>query len=410
MKLSNCRGCNSSNFESLIDLGNSPVSNDFLPLDYDVKSEPTFPLHAIVCMECSFVQLSEILTREDLFKPDYVYFSSFSKSWLAHCEDYTNMILNEIELDSSSLVIEIASNDGYLLQYFLKREIKVLGIEPTLEPAKKAREDFGIPTVVEFFGKKLAQELVDKKNLADLIIGNNVLAHVPDIHDFISGVALLLKMDGVATFEFPHLVSLLKQSQFDTIYHEHYSYLSLTALIPIFRKYGLEVSKVERLQTHGGSLRVYVKKATGGIETHTSVLECLADENVWDPRQQNVRENFQNAIAVIKSKLIEELRKLNTLGTVIAFGAAAKGNTLLNYCGVNKEEIICIVDSNTHKQNMLAPGSHIKVVSIDDVKFQPDYVLILPWNLKGEIISSLENTILGNAKMLIAIPEVKYVW
>ena len=409
MKLSNCRGCNSSHFESLIDLGNSPVSNDFLPLSFDLDLEPSFPLHAIVCMDCSFVQLSEILTREDLFKPDYVYFSSFSKSWLTHCEDYTKMILNEIELDSNSLVVEIASNDGYLLQYFLNRGINVLGVEPTLEPAKKARQDFGIPTIVEFFGKSLAQDLVDQNNLADLIIGNNVLAHVPDIHDFISGVALLLKTEGVATFEFPHLVSLLKQSQFDTIYHEHYSYLSLTALIPIFFKHGLEVSKVERLETHGGSLRIYLKKIRGEQVMHTSVLECISDESVWDPRLQHVRENFQNATALIKVELIEELRKLNTLGKVIAYGAAAKGNTLLNYCGINKEDLICIVDSNTHKQNMLAPGSHIKVVSINDIEFQPDYVLILPWNLKSEIVSSLENTILSNAKMLIAIPGVEYV-
>jgi SAM-dependent methyltransferase len=409
MRLTECRGCRGTQFETLINLEDSPVSNDFLQIDFDLTLEPVFPLEAIVCMDCAFVQLTQVLSREELFKPDYVYFSSYSKSWLSHCEDFAKKIQVEKNLTAQSLVVEIASNDGYLLQYFKSAGVGVLGVEPTAEPAAYAVANFGINTIVDFFGKDLAQSLSNDGQLADLIVGNNVLAHVPNIHDLISGVRLLLKKDGIATFEFPHITSLLAQTQFDTIYHEHYSYLGLTSLIPIFKKYELEIYKVDRLKTHGGSLRIYVRITDDALPVEKSVTDCLLDEANFDPRSAEVRNEFKNSVEIIRASLIEEIKKISRIGNVVAFGAAAKGNTLLNYCGLNSEDVLYIVDSNPHKQNLLAPGSHIPVVGLDDLRVSPDFILILPWNLKDEIVDFLKSTRLKDARMLVAIPRVMYV-
>ncbi len=406
-----CRGCGSKVLETLVDLGLSPVSNEFLPENFELSKEVLHPLHAIVCVECSLVQLTNNLNREDLFKSDYVYFSSYSKSWLKHCENYAEKMILERNLNSDNLVVEIASNDGYLLQFFKSKDIGVLGIEPTMQTAFFAQENHGIPTIVDFFGTKLAKDLTSKSGKkADLLIGNNVLAHVPDLHDFIGGISEILSKDGVATFEFPHISNLLAQVQFDTIYHEHYSYLGVVPLIPLFEKFGLEIVKVEHLETHGGSLRIHIQHKNPSCLIDDSVRLCIELENSIDPRLESTRLEFQARVIDIKTLLNAELAKAKELGlSVVAYGAAAKGNTLLNYCGITSQEIALIIDNNPHKQGLLAPGSHIKVVPLDKIDSKPDLVLILPWNLKKEIFSSFDNTLLQGTKAFIAIPRVEYV-
>ena len=411
MKIIKCRGCGFGNLETLVNLGHSPISNEFLPRDFDFSLEKTFPLHAIVCLSCALVQLTDNLDRETLFKSDYVYYSSYSKSWLEHCESFAEKMINELDLDSEDLVVEIASNDGYLLQYFKAEGIGVLGIEPTAETARYAEDIHGIPTIVEFFGVELANELSIKNGRkADLLIGNNVLAHVPDLHDFIAGVQVILSENGIATFEFPHITNLISQTQFDTIYHEHYSYLGIVSLSPLFEKFDLEITKVEQLETHGGSLRIFVQHKKLNNSVDKSVQSCIELENSLDPRIQKVRLEFQSRVDYIRTTLVDELNKAKQNGlTVIAYGAAAKGNTLLNYCGITENEVELIIDNNPHKQGLSAPGSHISVVSLGDLRIAPDLILILPWNLKREIVSSFENTILNNSKAFVAVPQVEYV-
>jgi hypothetical protein len=404
-----CRACKNTEVRTFIDLGMSPIANNFLTSENIKNRELLFPLHVVTCVNCGFVQLPEVASREDLFPQDYLYFSSYSMSWLNHCKVYAEKMIQKLDLSKKDLIIEIASNDGYLLQFFKNLEIPVLGIEPALEVAEVARNK-GIETVVEFFGKDSANRTVASHKKAKLIIANNVLAHVPNIHDFIEGFSLLLAEDGFITFEFPHLLNLIKLNQFDTIYHEHYSYLSLTALIPIFEMHKLKVIDVEKLETHGGSLRVSLVKDECDYLIQNSVYETLEEEIKYDPLNEDLMVKFQGSAVKIRNELVKELENANEQGLrVAAYGAAAKGNTLLNYSNINADLISYVVDLNPNKQGKYLPGSHIPVVS-ENVLSQdrPDLLLILPWNLATEIKSQLNWLSEGGTKFLRAIPKVEY--
>jgi 2-polyprenyl-3-methyl-5-hydroxy-6-metoxy-1,4-benzoquinol methylase len=404
-----CRGCCGVGFSTLIDLGTSPISNEFLDESNLHKSEKNHNLEVVICNTCGFAQLSEDIDPRDLFKSDYVYFSSYSKSWLTHAQNFASFAVKEFGLSNESRVVEIASNDGYLLQYFKVLGISVIGIEPTLETATAAINNHEIETIQKFFNSELALELISADRSASLLIGNNVLAHVPDIRDFIRAVSIILQKNGRATFEFPHLVNLLMNNQFDTIYHEHYSYLSLTSLLPIFQFHGLDIYKVEQLPTHGGSIRIYVARSEDLQSVDVSVAQILDLESKWDPRNVSVRENFQRAVTEVKELLLKEILSLNKLGVqIVAYGAAAKGNTLLNYCGIDSSMIDCVVDSNPNKQGKYLPGSQIPVVSLKQVTELPGVFLILPWNLQEEIISVLREDF-EDCRYLVAIPKVAYV-
>ena len=403
-----CRGCQAELLITFLDLGMSPIANDLvLPEEVD-KPAVEYPLHAMTCTECSLVQIPEVNKREELFHPDYVYFSSYSSTWLEHSENYVIKMLDLLNLNSRDLVVEVASNDGYLLQFFKKAKVQVLGIEPSFGVAQVAIQK-SIPTIIDFFGKDLAKKL-SLSMKPKLMLGNNVLAHVPNIHDFISGFAILLADDGLITFEFPHLINLIKNNQFDTIYHEHYSYLSVTALIPIFSAYELKVVKVERIPTHGGSLRVYVAKSHSHWEIEESVASVLFEESECDPRKESISSMVQEKALLIKANLLSELKNCKESGKrVAAYGAAAKGNTLLNYSGITTDLIEYVVDLNPHKQGNYLPGSRIPVVGVDQLSINPpDVLLVLPWNLASEIKEQLSQEIEKGVKLLKAIPNLEY--
>lgn len=404
----NCRGCGFNLFLTLLDLGESPIANNLVELSNSNLQNHYYPLKAMTCSNCALVQLSEELPREILFKPDYVYYSSFSTSWLEHSEFYTHKMIKFLSLDHSDLVVEVASNDGYLLKYFKSNGIQVLGVEPSAGVAHTAIKN-GIPTLIDFFGESLAYQIAKTKK-PKLIIGNNVLAHVPNLHDFISGVATLIDDDGVITFEFPHLLNLLKNSQFDTIYHEHYSYLSITALLPIFEQYKLKVFEVEKLLTHGGSLRVFLAKIDSSREIGHSLQRILDEELEFDPRDIKVYKLLQSKVLKTKNDLVKELYKLKASGKKIsAYGAAAKGITLLNYCEINSDVIDFVVDLNPSKQGKYLPGSQIPIVDSKILTSnRPDVLLILAWNLSNEIKLQLNHHINLGMKLLKAIPEVAY--
>jgi SAM-dependent methyltransferase len=404
-----CRSCKNSEVRTFIDLGMSPIANNFLTSETIKNREHSFPLHVVTCVNCGFVQLPEVASREALFPQDYLYFSSYSRSWLEHSKVYAEKMIRKLNLSEKDLVVEIASNDGYLLQYFNDLKISVLGIEPALEVAEVAREK-GIETIVEFFGKDSANRILNSHKKAKLIIGNNVLAHVPNIHDFIEGFSLLLADNGFITFEFPHLVNLIKLNQFDTIYHEHYSYLSLTALNPIFEKHELKIVEVEKLETHGGSLRVTLVKAKYDYSVQKSVYEALEEETKYDPLNEDLMVKFQESAKVIRLELVYELKIAKEQGLkVAAYGAAAKGNTLLNYSQIKSDLVSYVVDLNPNKQGKYLPGSHIPVVS-ENVLSQdrPDLLLILPWNLATEIKNQLHWLSESGTKFLRAIPRLEY--
>ena len=381
----NCRGCGASLSLTFLDLGSSPIANDLIPFESLNSPEVHYPLHVMTCERCAFVQLPEVTSRESLFRANYVYFSSYSRSWLEHAEKYASKMVELLGLKEQDLVIEVASNDGYLLQYFIQAGIQTLGIEPAAGVAEVAINK-GIPTVIDFFGKKLAEKLsIEMK--PRLMLGNNVLAHVPDIHDFVSGFSLLIAKDGIITFEFPHLNSLIRNNQFDTIYHEHYSYLSVTSLAPIFESHGLRVIDVEEVATHGGSIRIYVAKCESSWKINESVARILKDEQEVDPRSESVSRYLQERTLRVKMNLLEELIRCKREGIkVAAYGAAAKGNTLLNYCGISSDLVNYVVDLNPHKHGNYLPGSRIPIV--DPIKLNentPDVLLVLPWNLAGEV-------------------------
>lgn len=406
-----CRFCNTELETIFIDLINSPASNSFLTKEQLNEPEVFYPLKVYTCHKCFLVQIDEYKKSDDIFNSDYVYFSSYSTTWLEHVRRYTEKMIDRFGFSSKSKVIEIASNDGYLLQYFHQKDIPVLGIEPTANTAKVALEK-GVDTVVDFFGVRLAKELVAKGVKADLLLGNNVLAHVPDIVDFVGGMKILLKEDGVITMEFPHLIQLIDNNQFDTIYHEHFSYLSFYTVREIFASQGLELFDVEELTTHGGSLRIYGRHKEDNSKAISSNVTALLQKEISKGITSfSYYKNFGEKALKVKLDLLSFLTEQKKAGKKLAaYGAAAKGNTLLNYCGVKNDLIEYVVDANPNKQNKYLPASHIPVVNEDYLKgSKPEYVLILPWNLKEEITNQLKYIRDWGGKFVLPIPELAVI-
>jgi len=405
-----CRFCGGSSLHSFIDLGMSPLSNAYIQKENLFAKENFYPLNVFVCETCFLAQLEEFETPEQIFE-EYAYFSSYSDSWLQHAKKYVDVITERFQLTSEQLVVEIASNDGYLLQYFLQKEISVLGIEPAANVVAVAEEK-GVPSIVRFFGKKLATELVAQGKQADLLLGNNVLAHVPDINDFVSGLKFLLKPTGIITMEFPHLLKLMDGNQFDTIYHEHFSYLSLITVQKIFEAHGLELFDVEELETHGGSLRIYAKHV-GDIDREIAdrVQSLIRKEKEYGLNQVSTYEVFGEKVKKVKRDLLAFLIKAKNEGkTIVGYGAPAKGNTLLNYCGIREDFLNYTVDRSPYKQGLYLPGTHIAIKTPEEIlKTKPDYVLILPWNIKNEIMEQMSLIREWDGKFIIPIPEVMVV-
>jgi hypothetical protein len=406
-----CRHCNTELTLPLIDLGSAPPSNAYLTDQTLHTPEKWFPLRVLVCEKCWLVQTEDFAQADELFDEEYAYFSGFSTSWLQHAELYVKDMIERFSLNENSHVVEVAANDGYLLQYVKERNIPCTGIEPTTSTATAAREK-GIPIVEEFFGIRLAQQLVEQGKQADLTVANNVLAHVPDINDFVSGFAILLKSNGVATFEFPHLLRLINENQFDTIYHEHFSYLSLTALETIFNKNGLQIFDVEEHSTHGGSLRIFAQRLDTGTRTVTEQITKLRKrETDAGMGSADFYKGFQKKADVVKDSLINFLIKAKRDSKiVVAYGAAAKGNTLLNYAGTRPDLLSYVVDKNPRKQNKYMPGSRIPIKAEQYLKDdQPDYVIILPWNLKNEVMNQLDYIKQNGGKFVVAVPKLEII-
>jgi 2-polyprenyl-3-methyl-5-hydroxy-6-metoxy-1,4-benzoquinol methylase len=406
-----CRHCASELNLSLVDLGSAPPSNAYLTERALHAPEKWFPLRVLVCEQCWLAQTEDFAQADELFDADYAYFSGFSTSWLAHSERYVTDMVALLDLNANSHVVEVAANDGYLLQYVLARGIPCTGVEPTASTADAARAK-GIPIIEEFFGVRLAQQMASQGKRADLTAANNVLAHVPNINDFVAGFAVLLKDDGVATFEFPHLLKLLAEAQFDTIYHEHFSYLSLTAVQCIFRANGLEVFRVDALPTHGGSLRVFAQRSESGKRlVEASVADMLARETTTGMLKPEHYRNFQARTDRIKHDLMRFLLDAKRDGkAVAAYGAAAKGNTLLNYAGVRPDLVAFVVDRNPAKQGKCMPGSRIPIVNEDRLRTaKPDYILILPWNLRTELTQQLAYIKEWGGQLVTAVPDLQIV-
>jgi 2-polyprenyl-3-methyl-5-hydroxy-6-metoxy-1,4-benzoquinol methylase len=407
----NCRFCGHVLEHEFIDLGNSPPSNSFLTGEELSRPEVFFPLKLFFCRHCCLVQLDEVKKSEEIFCPEYIYYSSFSTSWVEHARRYVDMITDRFGLDNQSLVIEIASNDGYLLQHVKEKNIPCLGIEPSRGVADAAR-DKGIETMTEFFGKRLALELAQTGKKADLFVGNNVLAHVPDINDFIIGLKIALKGTGVITMEFPHLMHLIDQTQFDTIYHEHFSYFSMQTAANIFKAHGLVIFDVDELPTHGGSLRIYARHVEDTSKPISKAVSNLIErENARGLNQPDCCRSFQNEVNNVKDELLTFLIEQKRLGKKTAgYGAAAKGNTLLNYCGIRKDLLMFVADASPHKQGMFLPASHIPVVHPQEIsRVRPEYILILPWNIKEEIMGQLEYIRQWDGKFVLPIPGLEVV-
>ena len=405
MTTRHCRFCDAPLTESFADLGMTPLSNSFIAPDKVGAMEPFFPLHAWVCSECRLVQLEAFESPQNIFG-DYIYFSSYSESWLRHAETYAHAMTERF---APASVVEIASNDGYLLQYFQRRGVQVLGIEPAANVAAVA-EAKGVPSEVAFFGAETASRLKASGVAPDLMAANNVLAHVPDINDFVKGFGILLKPDGVVTIEFPHLLRLIRQTQFDTIYHEHFSYLSLHVVQRIFARHGMRVFDVEQLSTHGGSLRVLLCHAGSARHVQTeAVAAVLGMELDAGLEASGVYQRFAQQVVETKCALLRFLLDARAAGkTVAAYGAPAKGNTLLNYCGVGAELIAFTVDLSPHKQGMLLPGTRIPVRPPEAIlQAKPDYVLILPWNLQQEITTQMAAVRGWGGRFVVPIPTVQ---
>ena len=403
-----CRFCNSLVHETFIDLGVSPLSNSFLTQEELHKEEVFYPLHAQICQQCFLVQLPEFESPEHIFS-DYAYFSSYSESWLQHAAAYTDLMINRFSVDSKWNVVEIASNDGGFLQYFKAKNIPVLGIEPAGNIAKVANNK-GIPTLPLFFGQETALQLQREGKQADLLIGNNVLAHVPNLNDFVAGLKILLAPQGVLTMEFPHLLRLIQDNQFDTIYHEHFSYFSLLTARQVFEKHQLCVFDVENIPTHGGSLRVFVKHQEDNTKKITDrVAVLLAEEKKFGLDHVKTYQTFSTAIQQLKYELIEFVMNCKKKNKKIAgYGAPAKGNTLLNYCGIHADLLPFTVDKNPYKQNRYLPGTRIPILHPDKIKEEkPDYLLLLPWNLKDEIMKQMVYVKEWGGKFVIPIPRLQ---
>ena len=403
-----CRSCGSELRLSLVDLGSAPPSNAYLTEQTLHAPEKWFPLRVLVCEHCWLVQTEDFAQAHELFDAGYAYFSGFSTSWLAHCERYVTDMVARFDLNPNSHVVEVAANDGYLLQYVKARGIPCLGIEPTAGTAAAARAR-GLNIVEDFFDMRLARELAAQGKHADLAIANNVLAHVPNINDFVAGFAVLVKPQGIATFEFPHLLRLMAENQFDTIYHEHFSYLSFTAVYRIFARYGLTVFDVEEHPTHGGSLRIFTQRANTGIHAVTSrVAEILTREGAAGVTTLDYYAGFQARADQIKNAFLAFLIEAKNAGKrVAAYGAAAKGNTLLNYAGVRPDLLLWVIDRNPAKQGKYLPGSRIPIVDETHLReHRPDYVVILPWNLHDEVISQLDYIREWGGQFVMAIPRL----
>jgi len=404
-----CRYCKTELHHVFVDLFNSPASNSFLNKEQLNEPETFYPLKVYTCHKCFLVQVDEYQKSDAIFNGDYVYFSSYSTSWLAHAKKYVDAMTERFQLNKDSLIMEIASNDGYLLQYFVEKNIPVLGIEPTANTAKVAEEK-GVTSLVEFFGTGLAEKLGKEGKKADLLLGNNVLAHVPDIVDFVGGMKLALKENGVITMEFPHLLQLVENNQFDTIYHEHFSYLSFHTVQQIFASKGLELFDVEELTTHGGSIRIYAKHKEDTTKiVSPNVAQMLDKEISTGIADLKYYDDFQKRALNVKLDLVSFLIEQKRAGKkVAAYGAAAKGNTLLNYCGIKSDLIDFVIDANPHKQNKFLPASHIPVYNEQHLKdSKPDYIIILPWNLKDEIVKQLDYANSWGAKFVIPIPNLQ---
>lgn len=404
-----CRHCRQSLHHTFVDLGMSPLCESFVAPDKLDAMEPYYPLHVLVCENCFLVQLKEYVSPKDIFS-DYAYLSSYSTSWVAHAKTYCGMIKDRLVLGAESLVVELACNDGYLLQHFGPLGVPVLGIEPAENVAKLA-EQKGIPTRSAFFGTKLAQQLVLEGSKADLIVANNVLAHVPDINDFVNGIHCLLKPAGVATLEFPHIERLIAENQFDTIYHEHFSYLSATVVERVARMHGLRLFDVEKLSTHGGSLRVYLAHQDSFHPTSARVLDLIELEDRLGLRSLKGYGSFSEKAKQVKRELLSFLIAAKKEGKrICGYGAPGKGNTLLNYCGIGTDFLDFTVDLNPHKHGRYTPGMHIPIRPIDEIgKARPDYILILPWNLKKEIVEQMRYVGDWGAKFVVPIPTVEII-
>jgi SAM-dependent methyltransferase len=399
--------CGTKLRHTFVDLGMSPLCESYVTSEKLNQMEPFYPLHAYVCEKCFLVQLDEYVSPEEIFT-EYAYFSSYSDSWVKHMKDYTDMIVSRLRLDRSSFVVEVASNDGYLLQHFVDRGIPVLGIEPAANVAKVAVEK-GVPTLVKFFGRATADELARDGRRPDLIAGANVLAQVPDVNDFVGGLKILLKPEGVITIEFPHLMRLIEDNQFDTIYHEHFSYFSLMSVESIFHAHGLTVFDVDEIKTHGGSLRIYAchaESSTHPVSERVRALrnrECEAGFASLDSYF-----TFTERVRETKRKLLDFLIEAKRAGkSIVGYGAPGKGNTLLNYCGIRTDFIDFTVDRSTYKQGKYLPGTHIPILKPEEIRnARPDYLLILPWNLKDEIMQQQAYIREWGGKFIVPIPEV----
>jgi SAM-dependent methyltransferase len=403
----NCRNCSEPLQHIFVDLGHAPPSNAYVNPEFAERPEATFPLQVYVCEQCWLVQTNDYVQAEELFSASYAYFSSVSSGWLKHAREYSEMIIARQNLGKDSLVIEIASNDGYLLKNFVAADIPCLGIEPTTETAQAAMA-LNIPVISEFFTSHLAEKLLANNQQSDLIIGNNVLAHVPDIKDFVAGLKCILKPSGIVTMEFPHLLQLLQNNQFDTIYHEHFSYLSLSVVKQIFHKAGLDIFDVEELPTHGGSLRIYAGHPDASPLPSAAIKRILQSEIDNGLQKLSTYLGFQKRVDKITDALLKFLTDQKKQGkTVLGYGAAAKGNTLLNYAGITPDTLPAICDAAPSKQGKLMPGSHIPIYSPDYLlKHPPDYVLILPWNIKDEVKQQLAQ--LNESIFVTAIPRLTF--
>jgi 2-polyprenyl-3-methyl-5-hydroxy-6-metoxy-1,4-benzoquinol methylase len=403
----NCRNCGASLGLTLLDLGSAPPSNALLTAEQVTQPETSFPLRVLVCERCWLVQTEDFAKAEELFDAEYPYFSGYSSSWLAHIERYVDEVVRRFRLDAGSLVVEVGANDGSLLEYVKAAGIDCFGIEPTASTASAARAK-GIRVVEAFFGADLARELASDAR-ADLIVANNVLAHVPDINDFVAGFSLLLEPDGVATFEFPHVVHLIAENQFDTVYHEHFSYLSLTVVNRVFAANGLAVFDVEELATHGGSLRVFGQRADVGRRPHSSrVDDLLACEARLGIASAAYYQGFQRKAEGVKNAFLRFLLEAAESGKMVAaYGAAAKGNTLLNFAGVRPDLIRFVVDANPAKQGKFLPGSHIPIVAEERLHEQePAFVVLLPWNLRSELRERLGYVRSWGGRLVTAVPQL----
>jgi len=401
-----CLACGAPLTRTFVDLGSTPLANAFVPAERS-EPDPLYPLHARVCDRCLLVQVEAVVPPADIFS-DYAYFSSYSDSWLAHCRAYAAMAIERFALRPASKVVEIASNDGYLLTNFVAAGIPCLGVEPAANVARAARRK-GVTTECAFFGSATARRLTEQGHRADLLVAKNVLAHVPDINDFVMGIAILLKPTGVFTVEFPHLLNLIHDVQFDTIYHEHFTYLSLLAIERVFHRHGLRVFDVEAIPTHGGSLRTFV------CHTASERTKCRGVSKVRDHEREarldhtDAYDGFSGRVATVRDELVGFLKTAHDQGrTVAAYGAAAKGNTLLNYCGVGSDRIAFVADRSPAKQGKLLPGSRIPIRAPDDIlQSRPDYVLILPWNLRDEICQQLAAVRSWGGQFVTAIPSIQ---